>query len=89
MAGMMPRLLIMLALMTIAISPSNTQTAQSDLLSRVNNLRNSLGLPAYSLHSALNAAANNHAQWLARTGIGSHYQEDGQRTAYTRAKHWV
>ncbi len=77
MSSMMRRLLITLALMTIAISTANAQDVQSDLLSRVNNLRISLGLPAYSLNSALNAAASNHARWLARTGIRSHHQEDG------------
>lgn len=56
---------------------ASAQDAQSDLLSRINNLRASLGLPHYRLNGALNAAAANHAAWMASTGQISHTQWDG------------
>ena len=71
------RSLILLATACLLIMTVRAQSVQADLLARVNGLRQSLGLPAYTFHSALNAAALNHAGWLARTGISSHYQEDG------------
>ena len=77
MADMMRRFAFMLAMMSWLISTVGAQGAQADLLGRVNRLRQSQGLPGYTLHAALNAAAANHAQWLVRTGAGSHYQEDG------------
>ena len=77
MAAMMPRLLLVLALVTLAISSAAAQDTQSVLLARINSLRRSQGLPAYSISAALNAAANNHARWMARTGKVSHQQDDG------------
>ena len=57
--------------------PAATQDAASFLLPRINNLRANQGLPAYSPHAALKAAASNHARWLANTGEISHYQPNG------------
>lgn len=47
------------------------------LLGQVNGLRQSLGLPGYASNGALNAAAQNQAQWMADTGQVSHTQYDG------------
>ncbi len=47
------------------------------MLGRINTLRGSLGLSGYALNGALNAAAQNHAQWMASTGRVSHTQPDG------------
>jgi hypothetical protein len=54
-----------------------SQDERGDLLSRINNLRAGLGLHPYTLNSALDAAAQNQAQWMASTGNVSHYQDDG------------
>ena len=77
MAAMMRRLLLCLALVAIEISSVAAQDTQSVLLARINGLRRSQGLPAYTISAALNAAAENHARWMARTGKVSHQQEDG------------
>lgn len=74
---MMRCLACLLAITSLLVVSVRAQGAQADLLARVNGLRQALGLPAYSLHAALNAAAGNHAEWLARTGNFSHSQEDG------------
>lgn len=77
MAAMMRRLLFCLALVTLEISAVAAQDTQSVLLARINGLRRSQGLPAYSISAALNSAAHNHARWMARTGKVSHQQDDG------------
>ena len=76
MTGMMRQLLLMLALATFVLS-ATAQDSHSVLLARINSLRASQGLPAYAISAALNAAAGNHARWMARTGKVSHLQEDG------------
>ncbi len=53
------------------------QDAASDLINRINQLRASLGLHGYTLNSALTAAAQNQANWMANTGQISHTQPDG------------
>lgn len=53
------------------------QDVVTDLIGRINNLRSSLGLAPYSLNGALNAAAQNHASWMAETGQVSHTQPNG------------
>jgi hypothetical protein len=60
-------------------SPLIAQDVASDLLGRINGLRADLGLSPYRINSALNAAASNHAQWMALTGQVSHTQPDGSR----------
>lgn len=57
--------------------PSNAQDVASDLLGRINSLRASLGLPHYTLNSALAAAAQSHARWMADTAQVSHTQDNG------------
>ena len=56
-------LLAGLLLPTLALA----QGAAGDLLGRINSLRASLGLPAYSLNGQLSAAAQQQAQWMADT----------------------
>lgn len=53
-------------------------SAQSgELLARINDLRASVGLSAYTTNSSLAAAAQNQASWMANTGKVSHTQDDG------------
>jgi hypothetical protein len=47
------------------------------MLGRVNALRASVGRAPYSLNSALSAAAQDQAQWMASTGSVSHTRPDG------------
>ena len=77
MAAMNRRLPLLFALVTLALSAVAAQDTQSLLLARINGLRASQGLPAYSISAALNAAAGNHARWMARSGTVSHLQDDG------------
>ncbi len=51
--------------------------AQGDLLGRVNALRASVGRAPYTINSALSAAAQDQAQWMASTGSISHTRPDG------------
>ena len=85
---------LLVALMCLFILSTAAQGDRNDLLARINNLRLSLGLPAYTLNGTLNAAALNHARWLTRTGQSSHFQEDntGPRTRAKQAgfsSNWV
>ena len=47
------------------------------LMGRINNLRTSVGLPAYTWNSALAAAAQSQAQWMVDTGTIAHARPDG------------
>ena len=58
-------------------TPVTAQGESGELIARVNNLRASLGLPAYSVSSALTVAAQQQAQWIAETGNVSHTRPDG------------
>jgi hypothetical protein len=69
------RLLLFTALL-LAAAPRPV-LAQSDLLGRVNALRASVGRAPYTLNSALSAAAQDQAQWMASTGSVSHTRPDG------------
>ncbi len=71
------KILALIYCLLLALAPVQAQDAVSYLLSRVNNLRATQGLPAYTLHPALSAAANSHARWMATTGTVSHYQANG------------
>lgn len=71
------RILVLAALLGGSVATTQAQDAVSDLLGRINGLRASLGLPGYTLNSALSAAAANQAQWMASTGQISHTQADG------------
>ncbi len=79
--------LCVLALWVAAVSaPSGyAQDAASELLTRVNNLRASLGLPAYRWNNALAAAAANQARWMVDNNQVSHTQPDGS-TPRSRAR---
>ena len=57
---------------------------KGDVLGRVNGVRARYGLPAYVWNSQLAAAAQNHADWMARTEIYSHTQTNGS-TPLSRA----
>lgn len=67
---------ILFALLVWAV-PASAQDATGDILARVNNLRASLGLPAYRINGALSAAAQSQAQWMADSGVISHNRADG------------
>lgn len=53
------------------------QDEVSDLLGRINNLRASVGRAPYALNGALNAAAQDQAQWIVATGNVAHTRPDG------------
>lgn len=73
------KMMILLYSLLLLFSGSwvQAQDSVSDLLGRINTLRDSLGLPGYTLHPALNAAAQSQAQWMADTGSISHNRPDG------------
>ena len=73
MRRMVRRWFVALALTLLFGMPGKAQNVRSDLLSRVNGLRRMQGLHTYTLNSALNAAAREHANWMARTGKICHY----------------
>ncbi len=54
------------------------------LMGRINELRASLGLPAYAWNGALAAAAQSQAQWMVDSGTIAHARPDGS-TPRTRA----
>lgn len=69
--------MLFISLMLLAASLTSAQDAISYLLSRTNSLRREKSLPAYSTHSALTAAARNHAAWMVAAGSISHKQDNG------------
>ncbi len=69
--------MLFIHLMLLVTSLARAQDATSGLLSRINSLRRSVGLPAYSPHAALTAAASSHAAWMVATGSASHRQDNG------------
>ncbi len=90
----MRKLLALIGLILGLTAGAAAQDAASVLLPRVNSLRASKGLPAYAQHASLNAAAANHARWMATSGAISHVQDDGSgpRTRAVRAgfpSNWV
>ena len=66
-----------LVILLFAISLGSAQDATGYLLSQINSLRREQGLPAYARHSALTAAARQHARWMVSTGSIRHDQHDG------------
>lgn len=78
-------LLLALALIAASSQVTSAQDAASELLTRVNNLRASLGLPAYRWNNALAAAAANQARWMVDNNQVSHTQPDGS-TPRSRAR---
>ncbi|MFP4323497.1 MAG: CAP domain-containing protein, partial [Anaerolineales bacterium] len=62
----------MLAFWLMAPPPASAQADQDWLLQNINALRANLGLHQYAPNSALYAAAQAHADWMAATGTISH-----------------
>lgn len=78
MGGMNRRLLALLSLIiAVTLRPAAQGDAGAYLLSRANDLRGNRGLPAYTPHPALNAAAADHARWMAQANRIDHFQDDG------------
>ena len=77
MKAKMCRSLALIGFLLGLVLPALAQDAASVLLPRINSLRAAKGLPAYAPHASLNAAAANHARWLAANDAFSHQQEDG------------
>ncbi len=66
-----------LLLLCLTMGALSAQDEATDLFARVNNLRASVGRPAYTYNAALAAAAQNQAQWMLETGSVSHTRPDG------------
>ena len=73
--------LLFVGLLLTPLLRTESQSAEQQLLLRISNLRGSIGLAPYVWNNQLAGAAVNHAQWLARTGTGSHRQSDGSLAA--------
>ncbi len=71
------RVFTLLILTLLPISWVSAQGEVSDLLGRINNLRASVGRPAYTLNGSLSAAAQDQAQWIVNTGTVAHTRPDG------------
>jgi hypothetical protein len=67
------------------VVPVAAQDEAGGLLGRVNSLRSSLGLPAYTWNGTLTTAAQSQAQWMVETGNVSHSRPDGS-TPRSRAQ---
>lgn len=68
---------VILLFVLFVTAPSAAQDEIGDLLGRINALRASIGRASYALSGALNAAAQDQAQWIANTGSVSHTRPDG------------
>ncbi|MCB8945136.1 MAG: LysM peptidoglycan-binding domain-containing protein [Ardenticatenaceae bacterium] len=55
----------------------SAQNPTDEILNLVNAHRASYGLPAFQYNGQLANAAQNHAAWMAQTGIYSHFQTNG------------
>ena len=75
--AMRSKLLIALLLLLTSAVTAHAQDEVSDIFSRVNNLRSSVGRAPYILNGALSAAAMSQAQWIVETGNVSHTRPDG------------
>jgi LysM repeat protein len=60
-----------------AVYPPSDPVIVDDLFNRLNTLRARRGLHPYQLNPALNAAAQDQAEWLVHTGIRGHRRPDG------------
>ena len=78
---MKTKILLLFILILTGGLPLQAQDVTGDLLGRINTLRSQQGLPPYTLHPALVAAANSHAQWMAQTGQVTHTQDNGSTPA--------
>src|SRR5690606_14707184 len=71
------KIVITLLLLLLSVAMIHAQDEVNDILSRVNNLRASVGRAPYTLNGALSAAAMSQAQWIVETGNVSHTRPDG------------
>ncbi len=62
-------------------SAASRDAISHKLLDKTNQLRATLGLPAYTMNKALNAAAQDQAEWMAATGEVVHVRPDGSKPA--------
>jgi hypothetical protein len=77
----MKRMTLILFVLLWATASVQAQDA-GDLLGRMNALRSSKGLPAYTVNGALTAAAQSQAQWLVDNGCAiAHTHPDGSNPA--------
>ena len=74
MIRLLPAIIGLLFALTLSTA---AQGGAGYLLAQANQLRATRGLPAYTLDSALSAAAGNQARWMAATGLIEHRQSDG------------
>jgi LysM repeat protein len=81
-------ILALIILISLFYLPSGSIQAQAgsaaQVLAEINGVRASNGLEPLQENVYLNIAAQNHANWIAETGIGGHIGEDGS-TATDRA----
>ncbi|MCC7448196.1 MAG: LysM peptidoglycan-binding domain-containing protein [Anaerolineae bacterium] len=63
---------------------ASRESISRKLLDKTNHVRAAAGLSVYTLNTALNAAAQDQAEWMATTGEASHIRPDGSKPA-TRA----
>jgi hypothetical protein len=69
---------VMMGCICLLLSLAGSTYAQDDLFGRINALRTNRGLPAYSINSALTAAAQSQAQWMVDNGCAiAHTRPDG------------
>ncbi len=62
----------------VAETPESAEVSMAEqMLQRNNELRASVGLPAHRLSAELTKAAQDHAEYMARTGAFSHYVNGG------------
>jgi len=73
-----------IAIIGQAFTTASREAISRKLLDKTNRLRTAVGLPAYTMNQALNAAAQDQAAWMAATGEASHVRPDGSKPA-TRA----
>lgn len=77
MADMIERFSLLIGWIVFIVMSVSAQGSAGELLTRINDLRTSIGQSGYTTHSALATAAHNQATWMVNTGNVSHTQEDG------------
>ncbi|MEZ4671251.1 MAG: CAP domain-containing protein [Anaerolineae bacterium] len=76
--GLLTKWLLLWCCLLVVFSPTDAQDEASDITGRVNSLRASKGLPAYTVNGALTAAAQSQANWLVANGCAiAHTHPDG------------
>jgi hypothetical protein len=68
---------LLICLCLLWASTALAQDETGSLLTRINNLRGTKGLPAYAINGALSAAAQQQAQWIVDHGTVAHVHPDG------------